>query len=135
MTSPAATYTLVGAGAVLGGAALGVYLWNKGRYDDWRATYLELQQQQPRAPDYHDRTVRNNDLADSINHASYLTVGLAVAGGAMLAGGVALWLVNRGTDTRTEEPHRVAPVSGVVGGWGWAWGGAASGGLSWTSAW
>lgn len=65
---------VVGAvGLVVGGVALGHFLWNKGRYDA-----------------YQEAMVNDPDKAASIRRASGVTVGLAVGAGALLSTGVVL---------------------------------------------
>ena len=81
-------------GLALGGAALGDYLWNRGRFEQWKSTHAELQANQ-QAPDYPQRQVANNDLAGSIQNASHVTVGLVAASSVLLATGVTLVLVDR----------------------------------------
>ena len=89
-------YALAGAGAVVGGGALAHYFWNQGRHDDWEAEHARLRNG-PTAPGYYDRVVANNERAASIERASAVTVGLSVASGALLAGGVTLVVVDSGS--------------------------------------
>jgi hypothetical protein len=80
-------YVLGGLGLALGGAALGHFLWNKGRYDDWRARHDELSERPDR-----EAQGDNNTLARSIDRASIVTVGLAVGAGAAFGTGALLVL-------------------------------------------
>jgi tetratricopeptide (TPR) repeat protein len=89
-------YALAGAGAVVGGGALAHYFWNQGRHDDWEAEHARLGNG-PTAPGYYDRVVANNERAASIERASGVTVGLFVASGTLLAGGVTLIVVDPGS--------------------------------------
>jgi hypothetical protein len=90
-----AGYVLAGAGIAAGVGGIVHYAWNRGRHDDWQAEQDRLSSEPPPV-DYHERAVANNELADSIGHASAVTVGLFVASGALLAGGVALVVVDPG---------------------------------------
>jgi hypothetical protein len=83
-------YVLVGAGAVVGGVALGHYLWNAGRYRDWQVAQESIEHDDSEA--HYQRQVDNNELAASIERASRVTVGLTVASGVLVAGGVT-WLL------------------------------------------
>jgi tetratricopeptide (TPR) repeat protein len=82
-------------GVVVGAGAFGHYLWNRNRYENWQSTHAELANDQE-APDYTARELQNNALAGSIQNASHVTVGLAVASGALLLTGVTLLIVDRG---------------------------------------
>lgn len=125
-----AGYVMGGTGLALGGATLAHYLWNKGRYDDWRAAGAGLA---PGTAGYHDRQVANNDLADSIDRASTVTVGLAVASGALLAGGVTLWLLDRRGAPGDTVARSVAPGGQGIA---FAWAGPkAAGSLTWRGVW
>ena len=85
-------YVVGGIGLAFGAGALGHYFWNRGRYEDWKATHSQLTD--PGATDYIARQTQNNELAQSIDDASRVTVGLATAGGALLATGVTLVVVD-----------------------------------------
>jgi PEGA domain/Tetratricopeptide repeat len=82
-------YVLIGAGVAVGGIALTQYFWNHGRLDDFHANEAALQTDT--SPGRRERQVENNELASSINGASAVTVGLGIAAGALVAGGVT-WL-------------------------------------------
>jgi hypothetical protein len=88
-------YVLAGAGVAASVGGVVHYAWNRGRHDDWQNEQDALGAQPPPA-NYHDRAVANNELADSIERASAVTVGLFVASGALIAGGVALVVVDPG---------------------------------------
>jgi hypothetical protein len=102
---PALGYVLGGTGVVLGGVALIQYAWNKRRFDDWRATQAELNQT-PSTAEHRVRQLDNNDLADSIERASRVTVGLAVVGEVLLTTGVVLVLLGRGGKTPSAAPTK-----------------------------
>jgi tetratricopeptide (TPR) repeat protein len=82
-------YVLGGAGLVLSGAALGHFLWNRSRYQDWQEQYAAY---------YDDPTDRRresaNRLSDSISRASVASVALAVGAGLALGTGTVLLLTS-----------------------------------------
>jgi hypothetical protein len=84
-------YGLAGAGVALGGGALAHYLWNRGRYGDWKAEHAALQADRF-APDYRGRQLTNNELAESIERGSRVSVTLTLAAGALATTGVVLLL-------------------------------------------
>lgn len=88
-TQTQAGYLAGGAGLLLGVAAGGHYLWNRGRYADWRAEDFSLASSNM-VPDRRVRQDANNELADSIEGASRVTVGLTLAGGALVSTGILL---------------------------------------------
>lgn len=86
-------FGLAGAGVATGGAALVHYLWNRSRYDDWKIEHAALQADRF-APGYRERQIENNELADSIERASRVSVALTIAAGALTATGTALLLTD-----------------------------------------
>jgi tetratricopeptide (TPR) repeat protein len=90
-------YVLTGAGVAVAAGGVGHYLWNQGRHDDWESEQAKLKKG-PTSPSYHDLVVANNERADSIEGASGVTVGLFVASGALLAGGITLIVVDPGSE-------------------------------------
>jgi hypothetical protein len=95
LTQTHAGLVAAGAGILLGAAAGGHYLWNRGRHADWQVEDAALQERGS-IPDYRERQLRNNALADSIERASRVSVGLTVAGGALLSAGVILIALDTG---------------------------------------
>jgi len=89
------SYVTAGVGAAAVAAALGVYLWNRDRYEDWKATNASLQTLVPGSAAYHDAASANNARADSLGTANNAIVGLSIASGVLIAGGAALFLVDR----------------------------------------
>jgi tetratricopeptide (TPR) repeat protein len=82
-------------GVGLGGAALAHFLWNRGRYHDWQSKYsryFEL----PTSENRRDA----NELAESIQRASAVTLGLTIGAGLALGGGTLVVLVD-GSKNRT----------------------------------
>jgi len=97
-----------GLGVAMGAAALGCYLWNRSRFDDYEAA-------------------RVNDVAkaDSIRSVNAVTTGLAIGGGVLLATGVVLVL--------TAPPRAAeAPQAGLTAGSSVAIGPR---GVSWRTTW
>jgi tetratricopeptide (TPR) repeat protein len=94
-------YVLGGIGAGLAATAFGHYLWNLGRYEEWQKTHSALAGDQE-ASDYVERQTRNNELGSSIERASRVTVSLAVGGGALLATGITLVVLDGGS--RSANP-------------------------------
>lgn len=97
-----------GLGIVMGAAALGCYLWNRSRFDDYEAAKV-------------------NDVAkaDSIRSVNAVTVGLAIGGGALIATGVVLVL--------TAPPRAPgSPQAGLTAGSAVAIGPR---GISWRTTW
>ena len=64
------SYVTAGVGAAAGAAALGIYLWNRGPYDDWQATNTSLQALTPDSAAYHEAATANNARADSLTTAN-----------------------------------------------------------------
>jgi tetratricopeptide (TPR) repeat protein len=93
-----AAYVSAGLGVATAGAALGVYLWNRGRYQDWQAGDAAVQDLQYGSAAYRRQVVHNNELASSLNRANDAIVGLSIASGVLVAAGATLWLVDRGRE-------------------------------------
>lgn len=84
-----AGYAAAGAGLLVSGVAVAHYLYNRDRHDAWQREHVELRYARA-LPDYRARQLANNELADSIDRASRVTVGLGIAGGSLLLGGLSL---------------------------------------------
>jgi tetratricopeptide (TPR) repeat protein len=119
-------YLVTTVGVLVGGAAVGVYFWNRGRYDDWQSTNAALQTTPPGTAAYRSRAVANNQLADSLTSANHAILGLSIAAGALIASGVTLYLVERGHQGRLGE---------VAFGWGHDATGGASASVGWSAVW
>ena len=115
-------YILAGAGVLSGGAALGVYMWNRGRYDDWRASNALLQTQMPGSAAYRARATANNALAESLTTANHAILALSIVGGALIAAGGTLFLVDRGRNRRGGELS-------------FGWDGGSSANVGWSAVW
>ena len=95
-------FALGGVGLALEGGALGLYLWNRNRGEQAKAERARLTQN-PKADGYFDGVTAYNQRADSIHTVSVATIGLAVAGGVALAGGIYLW--------RRDRPQTTAALA------------------------
>jgi hypothetical protein len=90
-------------GVLLAGAAVGVYLWNRGRYTDWQNANAALEQAPAGTSIYHQAALANNQLADSLTTANHTILGLSLAAGALVATGATLYLVDRAHRRRAGE--------------------------------
>jgi len=108
-----AAYALGAAGLAAEGAALGVYLWNRDGYHDWQAGNTALASTTPGSAAYRKQALTNNDLASTLTSANHAVLGLAIGGGAALAGAVTMFLFDQ------RERRRSGQLS-----LGWAPGGA-----------
>ena len=86
--------TCVVGGATLTLASIALYVWNRGRFQDWRMADQQLRTQIGE-PHYQDQVVANNKLGASISRFNIVNLGLAVTSGVLLAGGATLWLIDR----------------------------------------
>jgi hypothetical protein len=115
-------YSSAGQGVALGGAALGVYLLNRGRYNDWQAGNAALKNETMGTAAYRTRADANNSLAASLTRTNHVILGLSIGSGALVAAGAALLYVNH------TRGHRKSELS-------FGWGGGASANVFWSRAW
>jgi len=108
-------------GVAAAGAALGVYLWNRGRYEDWQAGDVALQELTPGSAAYQMQAATNNDLASSLTTANHAILGLSIAGGVLVATGASLWLVARGRERATGQLSLSWTGSSAQLGWSGRW--------------
>jgi len=108
------SYVLGGAGAAIAGTALGLGLWNNGRYSDWKQKRTELEQayQGPIADAASGAQLeqRRNDVNNqlrSIHSVDIVTAMLGVAGGMLLGSGTLLLLT-----AEQPLPQRGQPNAG-----------------------
>ncbi|HEX7501756.1 MAG TPA: PEGA domain-containing protein [Polyangia bacterium] len=119
---PALPYVLASAGVALGGAALGVYLWKRDKYEQWQNGNAQLRDLTPGSDSYARRATENNRLAASLTSANRAIVGLAIGGGVLTAAGVALYLFDRRSERRSA--HFTVVWNGgpsVAAGWSGSW--------------
>jgi tetratricopeptide (TPR) repeat protein len=121
-TMPRAPYLIAGVGALSGAAALGVYLWNRGRYDDWRAGDAALANTTAGSADYQARATANNSLAASLTTANHAILGLSIAGGVLVAAGAALFVADRTHSRPADELS-------------FEWAGGSSAKMAWSGKW
>jgi len=97
------SYVLGATGVAIAGTALGVGVWNQGRYIDWKHERTELEQdyQAPSVPAAELEQRRNdvNGELRSIHSVDIVTAMLGVTGGMLLGSGTLLLLT-------TKEPPR-----------------------------
>lgn len=118
-------YVLAGAGVLAGGGALGVYLWNRGRYQEWQRGDALLRDPMV-GPNIRRRQIDiDNDLASTLTTANRVVLGLGIAGGTLLACSATLFLLGR------EERNRAGELSFAWGGWG----GDAIASVAWRGRW
>jgi hypothetical protein len=115
-------YLLGGLGVVLGGSAIGVYVWNREQYQDVQAEGKGLTPIPP--ANKYEQAVQYNADVDALHRNSILTVGLAVTSICLLAGGAYLYLHERKHDSRTGQ----AASSG-------SWASVTPGGVFWNAVW
>jgi hypothetical protein len=126
-------YALAIGGIALGGAALGVYLWNKSRYDGWQATDAALRSE-IETPDRDRRQISNNVRATSIDRVSKIDIGLTIAAGASVATSVAFWISERSSHRKTATGRK--PVAAAsFGDLAFEWRGGSAAELRWSTGW
>lgn len=86
---------ITGAGLGLAVATLSHYFWNRGRYDEWKATEEALfddpNTDEDEAQASSTEIDRQNRLANSIQNARPVTIGLGIASGVVTAAGLTLF--------------------------------------------
>jgi tetratricopeptide (TPR) repeat protein len=116
-------YTLVGVGVALAGGALGTYLfWERSAYKKWQDAQPAWHNSQPGSPDFAKTAAESNRRADLVTTAKRTVLGLSIAGGASVAAGAALYLVDRRSAGTSSTPTV-------------AWNGGSSFTLGWSSSW
>jgi tetratricopeptide (TPR) repeat protein len=80
------SYVLGAAGVVLASAALAHYAWNQSRFEDWEEAYSAYHED-PRPA----RRSAANELAESVDRASRVSVVLAIGAGITLGSGAVLF--------------------------------------------
>jgi len=119
------SYGLAGAGLLAEAGALGAYLWNRGRYQEWQRGDALLRDPMV-GPNIQRRQIDiDNELAETLTTANRVILGLGIAGGALIACGATLFLLG------TEERHRAGELSFAWGGWG----GDAIASVAWKGRW
>ena len=114
------SYVLAGSGVLAGAAALTVYLAYRGKYHDWQAGNAELPNLPTGSGAYYAQIDANNRLAASLTTANHTILGLSIAGGALMAAGTVLFLIDR------HARHAGAPTVGwndgtATVGWSATW--------------
>ena len=123
-------YLLGGLGVALGGTAIGVYFWNRSKYEDLSAEHTRLTATPP--PTDYDQAIQYNADVDSLRRNSILTVGLAVTSVGLLAGGAYLYLYERRSDGKGDS--KPGDKTGQVG-TSRRWASVTPGGVFWNGVW
>jgi tetratricopeptide (TPR) repeat protein len=113
-------YLLGGLGVVLGGTAIGVYVWNRGQYKDAQDEQKILL----KTPTNYDLAVKYNADVDALHRNNIFTVGLAVTSIGLLAGGAYLYLYERRRDAKTGQADTSR-----------SWASVTPGGVFWNGVW
>jgi tetratricopeptide (TPR) repeat protein len=116
-------YLLGGLGLAFAGTSLGLYIWNRGQAQDAQAERANVVPLDQNNPLRYELAVQYNQDADAVRRNTEYTIGFAVAGAALLAGGIYLWVHDR----RSEK------TSGAGLARGWAT--LAPGGAVWNGVW
>ena len=116
-----AAYVSAGIGVAAAGAALGVYLWNRDRYDDWKAGEAALQDLTPGSAAYRMQAVANNDQAASLTSVNHAILGLSIASGLLVATGASLWFIDRRRGRSGGELAFSCTGSSAQVGWSARW--------------
>jgi tetratricopeptide (TPR) repeat protein len=102
-------YVVAGAGVALSAAAFVHYSWNRGRYQQWQGERDDY---------FHDPTEPNrasaNELSESIDNASAVTVVLGIGAGVALGTGTVLWL-SSGAPGSDPQKRGMAPFLSAQG--------------------
>ena len=117
-----AAYVTAGVGVLSAAAALGVYLWNRGRYSEWQADNRLLANDPPGSTTYRDQANADNQLAASLTTANHAILGLSITAGVLVAAGASLFIVSRAHGSRTGELS-------------FGWGGGSSANVGWRCVW
>ena len=113
-------YALAASGVLAGAAALTVYLAYRDKYQQWKAGGAKVPFLMAGSAEYYEQLQANNRLASSLSDANHAILGLSIAGGALVAAGTVLFLIDR------HARHAGAPTVG------WNDGGATVG---WRATW
>jgi tetratricopeptide (TPR) repeat protein len=127
-------YVSAATGAAVGAVALGVYLWKRDQYEDWRAANSSLQQLVPGSAAYHEVAAANNGRADSLTTANHTIIGLSIASAVLIAGGATLYLLDR-QHGRGEADPSVRAAGSVWSSFAIAVGPDWSPRLAWSASW
>jgi tetratricopeptide (TPR) repeat protein len=114
-------YVVAGLGAAAAGAALGVYLWNRNRYDDWKAGNAALEDLTFGSAAYWIQATANNELATSLTRANQAIVGLSIVSGVLIATGGWLWFADRPRGRAAGEVTFLWTGSAAQLGWSRRW--------------
>jgi hypothetical protein len=95
------TYSLGGAGLLLGGLATTLFITNQNRYEEWdddRKDFFRQIADGGTTPEDAQRLLDLQDRAASIQRRDDVAIGTAVLGGVLLSASIVLWLTDDSTD-------------------------------------
>jgi hypothetical protein len=114
-----------GTGAALGLTAIGIYIWNDGRHDDWRqerdALDAEANLGSPDPQDFAKRQRDNDALLESVQRWDGINLGVGIAGGALITTGAVLFLLGDDPGKYAEAATLVPAPGGGVLSWSTPW--------------
>ncbi len=121
-------YILGGLGVAFGGAAVGVYFWNRSQYEHAQdeQDYLKTH------PTDTDHAIKYNADVDALNRNSIITAGLAVTSIGLLAGGAYLYFYERKSNAKTG--NATGNRTGLVD-MSRSWASVTPGGIYWNGIW
>ncbi|HVT06094.1 MAG TPA: PEGA domain-containing protein [Polyangia bacterium] len=114
-------YVCAGLGVVSAGAALGVYLWKRGQYSEWQSGNAALSKDTMGSVAYMQQAGANNALASSLSSANAEIIGLSIAGGALVAAGVSLFVWDRAHRREAGQVSLGLGERSANIGWTWSW--------------
>ena len=89
-----AGYAMGGVGLAAAATAVGVYFWNRDRYETWKVDDQYLIDN-PSLPDFSTRRAAHDALGRSISRVSTFDVSLAIGAGALLTTGAIFWATSK----------------------------------------
>lgn len=107
-------------GALFGAAAVVLWIANRNQYDEWQNQKRSLEATPVGEPDFQDKLRAWQDQARAVERLNGLTAGCALASGALLTVGAALWLSAGDPERYGRLTARVAH-SGPEFAWRTAW--------------
>jgi hypothetical protein len=109
-----AGWAVTGTGLGLAAATLAHFFWNHGRYAGWKQSHTVLVEGEVSD----DALIQHNELAESIERARHVTLGLAIASGVVTTTGVVLLLLH--PTEKAQVTAQVAPERLFVN-WSMQW--------------
>lgn len=114
--SPPLIHALAISAVSASAAAIGLYLWNRNRFERWRATDRALAMQIG-TPPYRDRQLANNEFAGSIQRVALLNGALAAVAGVFFVCTGSMWLFNQRSQASAPASPPETPAIAWEGTW------------------